>query len=137
MRKYLFALVLSVFICGFGIMAVYAAPQVLLTDNDFSLKSGETYAVTALNSEYNNPVATLTIDSVKSGTKKNTFIIARYENGKYVYKSSLTKGITANTCSQVNFGYVAHGKLMYLDIAGNVSGESWAGWAGSVVLKSQ
>ena len=127
----------AIMVFGIGALVVYAAPQVLFINTNFNLKSGQMYSRTALQAEYNAALAELTVDSVTSGERKNTFMVSRLENGKYVLKAALIQKITPYTCTRVDLGYIGHGNWMYSDAAGNPNtGEAWAGWAGTTQLSS-
>lgn len=137
MKKKMKLALLSFAILAMGITGVYAAQQVLFKDTNFNLSSGQAYHRTALNASWNQALADITVDTVTSGTKKNTFMVSRYENGKYVVKAVLVSGFAQYTCNQINLGYIGHGNWMYTDVAGDPStGESWAGWGGTTEFRS-
>lgn len=118
-----------------GIFIVHAAPVELFTTTNFNLQSGHAFHRTAIQAEYNSARAELTINSMTAGTRKNVFSMARYENGKYVTKATLSQNLTPYTCTRVDMGYIGHGNWMYSDYAGNPNtGEAYAGWAGITKL---
>lgn len=138
MKKTIFGLICTFALLIVGMTTVYAAPQVVLSVPNFNLAAGNEFNALGISAEYNIAVSELTVNSVTSGTKKNTFIMSRLENGKYNVKAALQQGFTANSCTRVNFGYIGHGTWMYTDAAENMNtGETWAGWSGSTILRSQ
>lgn len=138
MKKILIIPVLVFGLMAIGISTVLAAPQVILNDTNFNLQSGHEYTAFGLVAEHNLAMAELNINSLTSGTAKNTFMISRVESGKYNVKAVTVHGLTANTCSRIDLGYIGYGTWAYSDIAQNMNtGEAWAGWSGTTVVRSQ
>lgn len=137
MKKRMKSAIFSFAVIAMGIMTVHAIPQVLFKDTGFKVKSGQAYSKTSLKASWNQAAAILTVDNTTDGIKKNTFMVSRYENGKYVVKSVLVSGFAKNTCKQIKFGYIGHGNWMYTDVAGDPNtGLAWAGWEGTTELES-
>ena len=136
-KKLIFAVFVGAIVLLSGI-TVFAAPQILVNDTNFNLKSNQAKHYTALPANYNNALVELTIDSVTSGTAKNVFVVYRLVGSKHTLQQKKTLGLTKATCIRYNLGYVGYGTWLYSVFAGDLQqGTAYAGWSGTNKLESR
>ena len=117
----------------FSAKSVYAAQQTALSTTSVNIGSGQSATFFGLYAQYADAMATLTIDSVTSGTKLNDWVSYVVRNGVYQPKFVVTGGITQGICKQVNLGKVGPTATFAFayDFYNNTT---WAGWSGTVKI---